>query len=96
MNTLFIFFTKPFKEHIVLLFLIFLLTSSISLYNWVSQGYYHYTLYLLSHNILVSYILILPVGCLKGKIKIIYTSILLTISSILFIFNSFSLVSTKN
>lgn len=89
MNTLFIFFTKPFKEHIVLLFLIFLLTSSISLYNWVSQGYYHYTLYLLSHNILVSYILILPVGCLKGKIKIIYTSILLTISSILFIFNSF-------
>lgn len=89
MTNLYNFLTKPFKEHIVFLFLIFLLTSSINLYNWVIQNFYHYALYVLLHSILISYILILPIGCLKGKVKIIYKSILLTLSSIIFIFNSF-------
>lgn len=90
MKEIYNYLTKPFKDHLSFLLLFFFLTSSTDTYLWINRQFYYYTLYIIAHNFLISYIIILPLGWIKNnRLTNLYKTIILTISGIIFILNSF-------
>lgn len=90
MKKLYNYLTKPFKDYLLFLLLFFLLTSSTDIYLWINRQFYHYALYIIAHNFLVSYIITLPLGWIKNsRISNLYKTIILINAGTIFVFNSF-------
>lgn len=81
---------SPFKEHLLFLIAFFILATSIYFIRFIKYGNYYYSLHLLCHCFLISYIITLIFGSAKNNLlRKTLQSIIILLSAFLFAANTY-------
>ena len=81
---------KPFKEHLLFLIAIFVFATSIYFIRFIKYGNYYYSLHLLCHCFLISYIITLIVSLVKNNfLRKTLQCIIILLSAFLFAANNY-------